>query len=168
VSSLVVESAERIFKAGGLTFPCLIGRNGAVAAKEKREGDGATPLGRWPLRAVLLRPDRVSLPSGLPLAWRWLRPDDGWSDDPADPSYNRLVRHPHPYSAERLWRDDEAYDIIVVLGHNDAPPRPGLGSAIFLHCTAAHPFTEGCVAIAKADLLAVLPSLRAGDAVTIR
>jgi len=168
VSSLVVESAERIFKAGGLTFPCLIGRNGAVAAEEKREGDGATPLGRWPLRAVLLRPDRVSLPSGLPLAWRWLRPDDGWSDDPADPSYNRPVRHPHPYSAERLWRDDEAYDIIVVLGHNDAPPRPGLGSAIFLHCTAAHPFTEGCVAIAKADLLAVLPSLRAGDAVTIR
>lgn len=168
MSSLVVESAERIFKAGGLTFPCLIGRNGAVAAEEKREGDGATPLGRWPLRAVLLRPDRVSLPSGLPLAWRWLRPDDGWSDDPADPSYNRPVRHPHPYSAERLWRDDEAYDIIVVLGHNDAPPRPGLGSAIFLHCTAAHPFTEGCVAIAKADLLAVLPSLRAGDAVTIR
>jgi len=168
VSSLVVESAERIFKAGGLIFPCLIGRNGAVTAEEKREGDGATPLGRWPLRAVLLRPDRVSLPSSLPLAWRWLRPDDGWSDDPADPSYNRPVRHPHPYSAERLWRDDEAYDIIIVLGHNDAPPRPGLGSAIFLHCTAAHPFTEGCVAIAKADLLAVLPSLRAGDAVTIR
>jgi len=168
VSSLVVESAERNFKAGGLIFPCLIGRNGAVTAEEKREGDGATPLGRWPLRAVLLRPDRVSLPSSLPLAWRWLRPDDGWSDDPADPSYNRPVRHPHPYSAERLWRDDEAYDIIVVLGHNDAPPRPGLGSAIFLHCTAAYPFTEGCVAIAKADLLAVLPSLRAGDAVAIR
>lgn len=168
MSSLVVESAERNFKAGGLIFPCLIGRNGAVTAEEKREGDGATPLGRWPLRAVLLRPDRVSLPSSLPLAWRWLRPDDGWSDDPADPSYNRPVRHPHPYSAERLWRDDEAYDIIVVLGHNDAPPRPGLGSAIFLHCTAAYPFTEGCVAIAKADLLAVLPSLRAGDAVAIR
>ena len=167
MNSLIVDTAGRTFDAGGRTFPCLIGRSGAIAAEEKREGDGATPLGRWPLRAVLLRPDRVSAPSGLSLAWRWLRPDDGWSDDPADPSYNRPVRHPSPYSAERLWRDDEAYDIIIVLGHNDTPPRPGLGSAIFLHCTATKPFTEGCVALAKADLLTILPCLAAGDAVTI-
>ena len=147
-------------------LPCLIGRSGAVAAADKREGDGATPLGRWPLRAVLLRPDRVEVPAGLRLPWRWLRPDDGWSDDPADPAYNRPVRHPHPFSAERLWRNDGLYDVIIVLGHNDAPPVPGAGSAIFLHCAEGRP-TEGCVAIDRAALLSQLPRIGPGDALEI-
>jgi len=102
----------------------------------------------------------------MTLPWRWVRPDDGWSDDPADPAYNRPVRHPHGYSAERLVRDDGAYDVIVVLGHNDAPPVPGMGSAVFLHCSEGRP-TAGCVAVEKDALLAVLPQLRPGDAVEI-
>ncbi|MGL4541081.1 MAG: L,D-transpeptidase family protein, partial [Polymorphobacter sp.] len=78
-------------------------------------------------------------------------------------AYNRPVSHPHGFSAERLWRDDGAYDVIVVLGHNDGPPRPGAGSAIFLHCSRAdwRP-TEGCVAIETAALVALLPRLAAG------
>jgi L,D-peptidoglycan transpeptidase YkuD (ErfK/YbiS/YcfS/YnhG family) len=151
----------------GREIACLIGKGGPIAAAAKREGDGATPLGRWPIRTVLLRPDRVpSFPLRVP--WRWLRTDDGWSDDIADPVYNRPVQHPHPHSAERLWRDDGAYDAILVLGHNDSPPVPGAGSAIFLHCTAGTPFTEGCVAIAKDDLLAILPELSPGGGVEIR
>lgn len=149
--------------------PYLIGRAGTIAAEAKREGDGASPRGRWPIRCVLLRPDRVALPQGLALPWRWLRPDDGWSDDPADPAYNRPVRHPHGFSAERLWRDDSAYDVILVLGHNDAPPVRGAGSAIFVHVAdPAATHTEGCVAIPKDKLLALLPTLRPGDAVIFR
>ena len=121
----------------------------------------------WPIRGVLLRPDRVARPERLALPWRWLRPDDGWSDDPADPAYNRPVRHPHAFPAERLWRDDGLYDVIVILGHNDAPPVPGLGSAIFLHCWRDAAPTEGCVAVARDALLAVLAGVRAGDKVAI-
>ena len=60
-------------------------------------------------------------------------------------------------SAEALWRDDAIYDIIGVLGWNDAPVQPGLGSAIFLHL-ARDDFapTDGCVALAPADLRHVL------------
>ena len=101
------------------------------------------------------------------LPWRWLRPDDGWSDDVRDPAYNRPIRHPHAFSAERLWREDGLYDIIVVLGHNDAPPKPDAGSAIFLHCWRDGAPTEGCVAIARDDLLALLPLLHAGDVLEI-
>jgi L,D-peptidoglycan transpeptidase YkuD (ErfK/YbiS/YcfS/YnhG family) len=99
--------------------------------------------------------------------WRWLRPDDGWSDDGADPAYNRPVRHPHPFSAERMWRDDSHYDAVLVLGHNDRPPVAGMGSAIFLHLRGDRP-TEGCVAIDRASMVRLLPALTSGSAVEIR
>ena len=126
-----------------------------------------TPLGSWQIRAILLRRDRVA-PPALQLPWRWLRPADGWSHDPADPAYNRPVRHPHPFSAERLWRDDGLYDAIVTLGYNDEPAVPGLGSAIFLHAWNDGQPTEGCVAIARDDLLALLPLIAPDDRIDIR
>lgn len=159
MSDLRVDTAASTLSAFGHTIPCTIGRSGACPAGEKREGDGMTPLGTWPIRGVLLRRDRVAPPPKLALPWRWLRPDDGWSDDPADPAYNRPVRHPHPFSAERLWREDGLYDVIVVLGHNDASPVPALGSAIFLHCWSDGRPTEGCVAVAREELLDILPAL---------
>lgn len=163
---LRVDPVARTMAAFGHILPCAIGRGGAIDAAGKREGDGATPLGIWPIRGLLLRPDRVQHErSNLP--WRWLREADGWSDDTLDPAYNRPVRHPHRRSAERLWREDGLYDVIVTLGHNDAPAIPGLGSAIFLHCWNAAQPTEGCVAIARADLLALVPLLMPGDAIVI-
>jgi L,D-peptidoglycan transpeptidase YkuD (ErfK/YbiS/YcfS/YnhG family) len=165
--TLAVDTDRRILSAGGRDIPCSIGRSGPIAAEAKREGDGATPLGTWPIRAVLLRPDRVATVTAA-LPWRWLREQDGWSDDVADPAYNRAVRHPHRFSAERLWRDDGLYDVIVILGHNDKPPVPGAGSAIFLHCWNEAKSTEGCIAVARDDLLALIAAAQPGDALVIR
>ena len=164
---MIVDTAALTLGAFGKVIPCVIGKGGVLPAAAKREGDGATPLGVWPLRCALLRPERGLVPPPA-LPWRWLRPSDGWSDDPADPDYNRPVIHPHRFSAERLWRDDAVYDVVIVLGHNDAPPMSGLGSAIFLH--AARPDrrpTEGCVAIDGAALARLLPRLSAADVVEI-
>lgn len=165
---MVVDTAARTLAAFGRIIPCAIGRSGAIAAADKREGDGMTPRGAWPVRAVLLRPGRVAPPPALRLPWRWTHPADGWSDDPADPLYNRPVRQPHRFSAEHLQREDGLYDVIVILGHNDAPPAPGLGSAIFLHCAIEGRATEGCVAIAKAELLGLLPYLTPEAVLDIR
>ena len=120
-----------------------------------------------PVPSSLLSSSRlVSARSALPVSA--LRPEDGWCDDPADPAYNRPVTHPYPASAERMWREDELYDVVVVLAHNDAPPVPGLGSAIFLHCAKpGWPPTEGCVALARDDLLAVLREARPGDVLAV-
>lgn len=159
---IVVDTDARALTFGQRRFPCTIGRGGAVPEAAKREGDGATPTGNYRLVGALLRPDRISAPiTALP--WRWLRPDDGWSDDPADPQYNRSVLHPHGFSAERLWRDDGVYDVIVVLNHNSNPVVPGFGSAVFWHLIRndARP-TEGCIAIERAAMLGMLPALRAG------
>ena len=150
----------------GTIVPCAIGKSGACEASEKREGDGCTPLGDWPVRGVLLRPGTgFASPASLP--WRWLRPADGWSDDSADPAYNRPVRHPHGFSAERMWRDDTLYDAVLVLGHNDHPPTADAGSAIFLHLRGPEP-TEGCVAIDRDAMGALLTRLTPGSAVEIR
>lgn len=134
------------------TFRCTIGRGGLAAAADKIEGDGKTPIGRWQLRQVFYRADRIAAPVTL-LPMQPLQPSDGWCDAPGDSHYNQFVQHPYPASAERLWRDDGIYDIIVVLGWNDAPIVHGKGSAIFLHC-AQPDFspTAGCVALTKDDL----------------
>ena len=133
---------------------CAIGHGGIRV--EKREGDGVTPAGVFPLRRVLVRPDRLEAPkTGLPV--RPLDPADGWCDDPGDDAYNQLVERPFSASHEILWRDDAIYDVIVEVGYNDNPVKPGLGSAIFVH--VARPGlkpTEGCVALALDDLLRLL------------
>jgi len=139
---------------GSQNYRCAIGRSGTTAGK--REGDGATPLGAFPFRRVLFRPDRVTPPATL-LPQQPIDRRDGWCDAPADPNYNRPVQLPYAASCEQLWRDDHLYDLIVVLGHNDDPPVPGFGSAIFLHIASpGYTTTEGCVALSREDLLEVL------------
>jgi L,D-peptidoglycan transpeptidase YkuD (ErfK/YbiS/YcfS/YnhG family) len=83
-----------------------------------------------------------------------LRADDGWCDAAGDRNYNRRVRHPYPASAERLWRQDGLYDLVVVLGYNDRPRLQGRGSAIFVHIARpGYRPTAGCIALARADML---------------
>lgn len=150
---------------GTLRLRCALGAAGVTGVK--REGDKATPAGRFPLRRVLYRPDRLAAPqTALPVAP--IRPQDGWCDAPGDPRYNEPVTLPYAASHERLWRDDRLYDIVVILGYNDAPPIAGKGSAIFLHVARPdYAPTEGCVALALADLEAVLARCGPGDSIHI-
>ncbi|OAN53083.1 L,D-transpeptidase family protein [Magnetospirillum moscoviense] len=158
-------SADGWLSWTGRRVACRLGRSGIIV--DKREGDGATPVGAWPLRRVLYRPDRLPRPvTELPVAE--ICPADGWCDDPAHPDYNRPVGLPHPARCEKMWRDDHLYDVVVVLGHNDDPPLAGLGSAIFLHVAdpGGKP-TEGCVAVALPDLLELLADCRPGDLLVV-
>jgi L,D-peptidoglycan transpeptidase YkuD (ErfK/YbiS/YcfS/YnhG family) len=149
----------------GHAVDCTLGKAGTRV--DKREGDGATPIGRYAFRRVLFRADRSEAPrtrlSSAPIA-----PDDGWCDAAGDAAYNRPVKLPYPASAERLWRDDSLYDIVVVLGHNDDPVVDGAGSAIFMHLKRDdNGPTEGCVGLARADLLELLADLQPGDEIEI-
>lgn len=134
----------------------------------KREGNGGTPLGRFPIRQVLYRADRGPRPrTKLPV--HAIRANDGWCDDPADRNYNRMIRLPARRSAEGLQRADHLYDLVLVLGYNDRPRVKGRGSAIFVHL--ARPDltpTEGCIALARHDLLALLAQVRPGTMIDIR
>ncbi|HEU6441619.1 MAG TPA: L,D-transpeptidase family protein [Microvirga sp.] len=131
--------------AGNLTLPCALGRSGTT--RSKREGDGASPVGRFRLLQAFYRADHGPRPrTGLKL--RPIRLDDGWSDDPLDRRYNRPVPLPCPTSHERMWRDDHLYDVVIDIAWNRGPIRRGRGSAIFLHLARpGFPPTEGCVAV---------------------
>lgn len=146
--------ADGMLTAGGLRVRAVLGAGGIRA--QKQEGDGATPAGLLPLRRVLYRADRLPRPrASVPVSP--LAPHDGWCDDPADTAYNRPVRLPYSARHEALWRADAVYDVIGVLGWNDAPVVRGAGSAIFLHVSRPDGApTEGCVALPLPELLAVL------------
>jgi L,D-peptidoglycan transpeptidase YkuD (ErfK/YbiS/YcfS/YnhG family) len=152
----------------GHRVKAALGKGGLRPAADKREGDSASPVGVWPLRRVLYRSDKGPPPrTALPV--EALRREDGWCDSPLDPAYNRPVTLPHKTSAEQMWRGDDLYDLVVVIGHNDDPVIPGAGSAIFLHLARPdYGPTEGCVALARADLEALLTEAGPGDALEIR
>lgn len=157
--TIIVVQGDRVLLPDGRVFPCAIGRGGFIPAHEKREGDGATPLGDWPVRRVLYRADKVGAPETA-LTIEPINQDDGWCDDPKDPAYNQPVKRPYAASHEKMWRDDDLYDVVAILGHNDDPPVPGAGSAIFMHVARPdYSPTEGCVALAPPDLIHLLQSI---------
>ena len=155
------------FSGGGLTFRCAIGKGGMVGAAKKREGDGASPIGLWGMKRVFYRADRLKRPeTGLPCVAT--RETDGWCDDSAHPRYNRPVTLPFAASHEKLWREDHVYDLIVELNHNSDPVTPNLGSAIFFHLARqGYTPTEGCIAVSREDMLAVLALSRRGTKLDI-
>lgn len=152
---------DGILRLGPQAWRCALGRGGIRV--DKREGDGATPAGLLPLRRLLYRADRIAPPVAPGLPVEPIAPADGWCDDPGHPDYNRPVTLPHPARHEALWREDTVYDLIGVLGWNDAPVERGRGSAIFLHL--ARPDlapTEGCIALPLRDLRDALAAGLAG------
>ena len=144
-------------QAGDWQMPCAFGRGGVTGTK--REGDGCTPLGDWPLRKLYYREDRV-VPPGTHLQTTALRPDQGWCDDSDHELYNQLVSLPFSASHELLCRDDHLYDLMIPMGYNDNNIVSGAGSAIFFHLAREdYQPTEGCVAISPADMMNLLPML---------
>lgn len=134
---------------------------------EGREGDAKTPLGEYALRFGLYRADRLPPPRSV-LTFRPLRDDDGWCDAPNHPAYNRFIRLPSDASHEKLWREDGAYDIILVMSHNDSPPVPDLGSAVFIHIAQPDDReTLGCIALSPEDMTKLLPRLQMGQTIRI-
>jgi L,D-peptidoglycan transpeptidase YkuD (ErfK/YbiS/YcfS/YnhG family) len=151
--------------AGPLAIPVALGRSGVKA--NKREGDGATPRGRFRLRRLWWRNDRGSVPRTL-LPIRRITPHDAWCEDPADRRYNQPLRLREHAAGDRLWRDDHLYDLIVELDHNVRPRIAGRGSAVFLH--VARPGfgpTAGCIAVRRDVLRRLLGFFRQGTEIAI-
>jgi L,D-peptidoglycan transpeptidase YkuD (ErfK/YbiS/YcfS/YnhG family) len=148
--------------AGALVLPCALGRAGVTY--KKREGDGATPAGLWPLRHFFLRKA-----SPLHTPWRLTRRDDIWCDDARSFLYNRPLRAPSRLSHEDVWRKDRLYDVVGVMDYNIRPRIRGRGSAIFFHiATEDLGPTAGCVALRARDMARLAPRLRRGAIIVVR
>ena len=148
-------------------WPAEIGRGGLSA--HRHEGDGSTPIGVFSVGSVLY--GNAPRPGGLHLAYRRLACGDWWDEDPASARYNTFVAVPcatvpaFAAGSEALWTETVAYPYLAVLRFNADPVRRGVGGArspgsgIFLHSWVGGP-TDGCVAVRRAQLLAVLRWLR--------
>jgi len=146
--------SEAILLAGAFATAAVLGRAGIRA--NKREGDGATPSGRFGLVRLWWRADRLPRPRSR-LAVARIEPALAWCEDPADRRYNRPFRRSAHEGGDRLWREDHLYDLVIELSHNTRPRVTGGGSAVFLH--VARPdraATAGCVALAAIDLRRLL------------
>jgi L,D-peptidoglycan transpeptidase YkuD (ErfK/YbiS/YcfS/YnhG family) len=152
-------------RLGDLQWRCALGRSGITA--DKLEGDGCTPAGRFPIRRLLYRPDRVrEIACAFPI--QPISPGDGWCDEPGDHAYNRLITRPYPARHETLWREDALYDLVLVIGHNDDPVVQGKGSAVFLHLAQPdYGPTAGCIAFARADFIRLLGAIDRSTEVVI-
>lgn len=164
--------------AGHFRVRCALGRSGLT--RFKREGDGATPVGAFPLLALFHRPDKGPRPRTL-LPTRAIAARDGWCDAPRHRRYNTLVRRPFAASHEEMRREDDMYDIVLDIGWNrgrasgrpapakrDCPraapsprkPLKGMGSAIFMHLARpGYAPTAGCVALKGPDLRRLVPRI---------
>ena len=144
---------------------CSIGKSGITNAK--KEGDFATPKGVYKLGSLYYRKDRnKSLKSKLKK--RVIKKNMGWCDDSKCKKYNQEIYYPFKYGAEKLYRKDKIYDILINIKYNHSPIIKGKGSAIFLHLTNTdYKPTSGCIAIVKKDFLKILPLINKNTKILI-
>ena len=129
---------------------CSIGKNGI--SYKKKEGDNKTPRGKFKLKYILYRKDRIpNLKTKLKKIV--ICKKMGWCDDPSSKYYNQMIKLPFKGSAEKLWLKDNIYDIIIIIDYNLNPVIKFKGSAVFLHLAKnSYQSTKGCVAINKNDM----------------
>ena len=147
-------------------FVCAIGRAGLTT--NKIEGDHKTPVCEFKFKKIYYRKDKLGEMT-FKIPFVIIGENDGWCDDPKSKLYNQHVQFPFDSSAEKLFRDDDLYDIICVLNYNTNPIVPGKGSAIFLH--VAHKDyrgTQGCVALSKNHLLEIAPQINKDTIIDIK
>ena len=160
------DRARGILRYRGKSHPVALGRGGIKA--NKFEGDGATPRGAFrPLR-LWWRADRMPRPkTSLPV--RRIAKSDAWCEDPCDRRYNRPIALADGAAADRLWRDDHIYDLIVEIDHNTKPRIAKRGSAVFIHLAreGLQP-TAGCIAMPLEELKRLVALLSKDSVICIR
>ena len=134
-------------------FKCSIGKKGLKS--KKIEGDNCTPVGVFNIGKVYYRPDRVKKLDTI-LKTKTITKNMGWCDDPYNKNYNKEILLNKKNKGEKLFRKDNAYDILIVIEYNTNNTQPFKGSAIFIHLTKNYKPTKGCIALKKNDLLILL------------
>ena len=143
---------------------CSVGKRGI--GLKKKEGDLITPKGRYKIKYILYRKDRVKIKSTIKKII--IKKNMGWCDDPNSKEYNKLIRLPFLYKYEKLYKNENIYDIILVLNYNMNPIVKNKGSAIFIHVAKKnYKKTEGCVAVKKVHLVKITKDLKKNTTVLI-
>ena len=140
---------------------CSIGKRGI--GYKRKEGDLITPKGKYKIKYILYRKDRVKKIQSK-IKKFIIKKNMGWCDDPTSEQYNKLIKLPSEYK----YKKENIYDIVLVLNYNMNPTIKKKGSAIFIHVAKKnYKKTEGCIALKKTHLLKIIKELKRNTKVKI-
>jgi L,D-peptidoglycan transpeptidase YkuD (ErfK/YbiS/YcfS/YnhG family) len=151
---MIIINKSKYLKYKDLKFKCALGKAGI--RKKKKEGDNITPKGIYKIIKIYYRDDRIKkISSKFELIK--ITKNMGWCDDPKSKKYNQLIKLPNRYSHEKFFKNDNSYDLIVILNYNINPIIKNKGSAIFIHIAKKnYKSTAGCIALKKNNLLKLI------------
>ena len=144
---------------------CALGKRGI--GYKKKEGDLITPVGKYKIKYILYRKDRIKKIYSK-IKTIVIKKNMAWCNDPESKDYNKLIKLPSDFSFENLYKKENIYDIVLVLDYNMNPIIKNKGSAIFIHVAKKnYKKTEGCMALRKIHLLKIIKLLESNTKVKI-
>jgi L,D-peptidoglycan transpeptidase YkuD (ErfK/YbiS/YcfS/YnhG family) len=162
---MIIIKKTGYLKYKNFKYRCALGKAGVN--KKIKEGDNVTPKGVFKINKIYYRADKIkSIKTNIKKIK--IKKNMIWCDDPASHFYNQQIKLPSKFSHEKLYRDDNIYDLIVVLNYNTNPIIKNKGSAIFLH--VANKFykkTKGCVALKKEHLIKLISQIKSNTKIKI-
>jgi len=162
---MIIVKKSGYLKYKNLKYRCALGKAGVN--KKIKEGDGITPRGIFKITKIYYRVDKIKSVK-TKLKKIKITKNMGWCDDPASRFYNRQVKLPSKFSHEKLYRNDDLYDLIAVLNYNTNPIIKNKGSAVFLHIAKnSYKKTEGCIALKKEHLINIIMKIKKNTKIKI-
>ena len=156
---------KNTLKVDNFYFNCSIGKKGLI--KKKREGDKKTPIGKFNIGHLYYRKDRIKKPT-TNLNCISIQKNMGWCDDVANKKkYNKLIKVNKNIKHEKLYRQDNKYDLLIPIKYNFYNTVLGKGSCIFIHLTRNYQPTAGCIALKEKDFLIMLKIIKKNTKIKI-
>ena len=155
---MIIVKKSGYLKYKNLKFRCALGKGGVK--KKIIEGDNITPKGIFKIIKIYYRPDKIRKIKTLIKKIK-IKKNMGWCDDPNSDFYNKQIKLPTKLSHEKLYRNDNLYDLIAVLNYNTNPIIKNKGSAIFMHIGKdSYKKTKGCIALKKEHLIKIISKIK--------
>ena len=162
---MIIVKKSGYLKYKNVKFRCALGKGGIKIKKE--EGDNITPKGEFKIIKIYYRNDKIkNITTSIKKIK--IKRSTGWCDDPNSKFYNKQIKLPSKFSHEKLYRNDNLYDLILVLNYNMKPTIKNKGSAIFIHVAKKnYKKTAGCIALKKTDLVLLVKEINKNTKVII-
>ena len=162
---MIIINKSGYLKYKDFKFKCALGKAGV--GKKKIEGDNITPKGTFEIVKIYYRSDKIKKIYSKIKLFK-INKKMGWCNDPISKKYNQLIKLPSKYTHEKLYRQDNVYDLVVVLNYNTTPIIKNKGSAIFMHVAKKnYKKTEGCVALKKKHLVKLIENIKSKTKIII-
>jgi len=162
---MIIVKKSGYLKYKNLKFRCALGKGGVK--KKIIEGDNITPKGIFKIIKIYYRPDKIKKIKTLIKKIK-IKKNMGWCDDPNSDFYNKQIKLPTKLSHEKLYRNDNLYDLIAVLNYNTNPIIKNKGSAIFMHIGKdSYKKTKGCIALKREHLITIISKIKKNTKIKI-